>query len=107
MVPEPLPYPGLIVSLTGVLQLLGAVGLFVPKTRSLAGLGLVALLVAMFPANVVAALADGRRGRSRYGSPARSASWRFRGRRPDPTGSSRGAGGEARRNPEHELGSGP
>jgi uncharacterized membrane protein len=44
-----------LVYLTGVLEVLGAVGLLVPATRSFAGLGLVLLLVAMFPANVNAA----------------------------------------------------
>lgn len=34
---------------------MGAVGLLIPVTRSFAGLGLVLLLVAMFPANVNAA----------------------------------------------------
>lgn len=37
--------------LTGVLEVLGAVGLLVPATRSVAGLGLALLPVAMFPAN--------------------------------------------------------
>jgi uncharacterized membrane protein len=55
MVPSVFPRPGLLVSATGVLEVLGAVGLLVPATRSLAGIGLVLLLVAMFPANVAAA----------------------------------------------------
>jgi len=37
------------------LEVLGAVGLLVPATRSFAGIGLILLLVAMFPANVAAA----------------------------------------------------
>ena len=55
MVPSVFPRPELLVSATGVLEVLGAVGLMVPATRSLAGIGLVLLLVAMFPANVAAA----------------------------------------------------
>jgi uncharacterized membrane protein len=55
MVPSVFPRPELLVSVTGVLEVLGAVGLLVPATRSLAGIGLVLLLVAMFPANVAAA----------------------------------------------------
>jgi uncharacterized membrane protein len=53
MVPEAFPNPRLLVHLTGVLEILGAVGLLIPATRGLAGL--VALLVAMFPANISAA----------------------------------------------------
>ena len=42
-------------SLTEVLEALGALGLLIPATRGIAGLRLVLLLVAMFPANVSAA----------------------------------------------------
>jgi uncharacterized membrane protein len=55
MVPSVFPRPELLVSVTGVLEVLGAVGLLVPATRNLAGIGFVLLLVAMFPANVAAA----------------------------------------------------
>ena len=55
MVPKAFPRPALLVSLTGILQGLGAVGLLIPATRGLAGLCLVLLLVAMLPANVSAA----------------------------------------------------
>ncbi len=55
MVPAALPRPELLVSVTGVLEVLGAIGLLVPATRSVAGMGLILLLVAMFPANVAAA----------------------------------------------------
>jgi uncharacterized membrane protein len=55
MVPKALPNPRFLVHLTGVLEVLGAVGLLVPATRELAGLDLALLMVAMFPANVNAA----------------------------------------------------
>jgi len=55
MVPKAFPNPRFLVYLTGVLEVLGAIGLLVPATITLAGLGLVLLLVAMFPANVNAA----------------------------------------------------
>src|SRR5215208_6687374 len=55
MVPKAFPNPGLLVYFTGVLEVLGAIGVLIPATRTLAGLGLVLLLVAMFPANVNAA----------------------------------------------------
>src|ERR1700742_1841830 len=55
IVPPRLPAPGLLVSFTGVLELLGAVGLLVPATRIAAAVGLLLLMVAMFPANIYAA----------------------------------------------------
>jgi len=55
MVPARLPAPALLVTVTGVLELLGAIGLLVPQTLPLATYSLIALLVAMFPANVHAA----------------------------------------------------
>lgn len=57
MVPPALPAPELLVTVTGVLELAGAVGLLLPRTVPWAAGGLTALLVAMFPANVYAALA--------------------------------------------------
>ncbi|MFG3440991.1 hypothetical protein ACGF0J_27385 [Nonomuraea sp. NPDC047897] len=58
MVPPFVPFPGVMVYLTGVFELLGAVGLVVAGTRRLAALALVALFVMLLPANVYAALAD-------------------------------------------------
>jgi uncharacterized membrane protein len=55
MVPPALPHPGLLVTVTGVLELAGAVGLLVPATARLAAAGLALLMVLMFPANVSAA----------------------------------------------------
>ena len=55
IVPPRLPAPGLLVSVTGVLELLGAVGLLIPATRIAAGVCLLLLMVAMFPANIYAA----------------------------------------------------
>jgi uncharacterized membrane protein len=55
MVPASLPAPALLVTATGVLELIGAIGLLVPQALPAAAYGLIALLVAMFPANVHAA----------------------------------------------------
>lgn len=55
IVPPRLPAPGLLVSLTGVLELLGAVGLLVPATRVAAAVCLLLLMLAMYPANIYAA----------------------------------------------------
>ncbi|WP_017591689.1 DoxX family protein [Nocardiopsis potens] len=56
MVPPALPAPGLLVTVTGVLELAGAAALLSRRTAPWAAVGLSALLVAMFPANVHAAL---------------------------------------------------
>jgi uncharacterized membrane protein len=56
MMPEPLPDGLWIIYLTGALEIAGAIGLLVARTRRLAGVCLVLLLVAQFPANVNAAL---------------------------------------------------
>jgi uncharacterized membrane protein len=41
-----------VVQVSGVAEIAGGVGLFVPATRRLSGLGLIALLAAVFPANL-------------------------------------------------------
>jgi uncharacterized membrane protein len=55
IVPPQLPAPGLLVTITGVLELLGAAGLLYPSTRIAAAACLFLLMLAMFPANVYAA----------------------------------------------------
>jgi uncharacterized membrane protein len=66
MVPTVFPRPMLLIYLTGVLEFVGAAGLLLPQFRSLAGICLIALLIAMFPANVNAAL----KGTTLAGKPA-------------------------------------
>jgi uncharacterized membrane protein len=56
MVPPFLPAPGLLVTVTGVLELVGAAALLWSRTAGWSALGLTAMLVAMFPANVHRAL---------------------------------------------------
>lgn len=56
MVPPALPAPEVLVTITGVLELAGAIGLLWKRTAAWAAGGLSVLLVAMFPANVYAAL---------------------------------------------------
>ena len=55
MVPPGFPNPGLLVTLTGVAEILGAVGLLVPSAAPWAASGLAVLLLGVFPANVYAA----------------------------------------------------
>jgi uncharacterized membrane protein len=55
MVPPAFPRPDLLVTLTGLAEIAGAIGmLWTPVTRA-ASLGLAILLLAIFPANVYAA----------------------------------------------------
>ncbi|MFE2995410.1 DoxX family protein [Nocardia sp. NPDC059246] len=58
MVPPRLPNPAGLVTLTGVLELAGAIGLLIPWAAPLAAVCLVVMLVFLFPANVRAARAD-------------------------------------------------
>ncbi|MFQ6395788.1 DoxX family protein [Nocardia sp. KC 131] len=55
MVPPRLPNPTALVALTGVLEIAGAIGLLIPPFAKLAAVGLLLLLIVMFPANVRAA----------------------------------------------------
>jgi uncharacterized membrane protein len=54
IVPPRLPAPGLLVTITGVLELAGAVGLLYPPTRVAAAVCLFVLMLVMFPANIYA-----------------------------------------------------
>jgi len=56
MVPQPFTYPRQIVLITGILEILGAIGLLIPFTRTVAGICLAVLFVALLPANINAAL---------------------------------------------------
>lgn len=62
IVPPFLPFPLALVYLTGIAEILGGLGVLAPSLRTWAGLGLIALLVAVFPANVYMALAPERAG---------------------------------------------
>lgn len=55
MLPPWVPWPKTTVFLTGILEILGAIGLIVPETRRLAATCLIIFLVAVFPANIHAA----------------------------------------------------
>jgi len=52
MMPATLPAPATLVYVSGVAEILGGLGLIVPATRRLAAWGLIALLIAIFPANL-------------------------------------------------------
>jgi uncharacterized membrane protein len=55
MVPDGLPAPGVLVTLTGFAELAGAIGLVIPRVAPLAATALAVFLIAVFPANVHAA----------------------------------------------------
>ena len=49
----------LVVDVSGVAEVLGGIGVLIPSTRRSSGLGLVALLAAVFPANLYMAREPG------------------------------------------------
>lgn len=57
MVPPFVPYPELMVTFTGICEILGAIGLLIPRTRRVAAIALILLLLALLPANIYAAQA--------------------------------------------------
>ncbi len=52
IVPRWLPAARTLVFVSGVFEILGGLGLLLPQTRSAAAWGLIALFIAVFPANV-------------------------------------------------------
>jgi len=56
IVPPYLPAAYELVYISGVFEILGGIGVLVPATRRFAGYGLLALLVAVYPANIHMAL---------------------------------------------------
>lgn len=57
MVPPGVPNPEFMVTFTGICEILGAVGLLVPRTRRIAAMALIVFLLAVLPANIHAAQA--------------------------------------------------
>ena len=52
IVPKYLPAPLALVYISGFFEILGGVGLLIPATRVYAAWGLIALYIAVFPANI-------------------------------------------------------
>ncbi|HET6416163.1 MAG TPA: DoxX family protein [Polyangiales bacterium] len=52
IVPKYLPAPLALVYISGFFEILGGLGLLIPSTRSWAAWGLIALYIAVFPANI-------------------------------------------------------
>ncbi len=76
MMPPFIPAPEEMVALSGAAELAGALGLMIPATRRLAGIGLIVLLIAVFPANIYVAMT----GKSVAGLP--DARWYYWARLP-------------------------
>lgn len=55
MIPPPLPNPPLIVRLTGLCEIIGAVGLVIPATQRIAALCIIAFFLVVLPANIYGA----------------------------------------------------
>ncbi len=56
MLPPSVPYRVELIHLTGVLELMGAAGVWVPRLRRLTGICLILMLIAILPANVYSAV---------------------------------------------------
>ena len=56
MMPAWLPWPTALVAISGAAEIIGGVGLVVTRVQRVAAWGLIALLVAVFPANVNVAI---------------------------------------------------
>jgi uncharacterized membrane protein len=56
IVPPQLGHAGVLVAISGLAEIAGGVGLMVPRTRRAAGIGLIVLLVAVWPANIYMAV---------------------------------------------------
>ncbi|MEA3174819.1 MAG: hypothetical protein QOF42_2230 [Gammaproteobacteria bacterium] len=52
IMPSYIPYPREMVLISGAFELLGAIGISIPRTRRAAGVGLLLLTIAVTPANV-------------------------------------------------------
>jgi uncharacterized membrane protein len=62
MMPPFLPAPLFLIYLSGAFEILGGIGLIIFASRELAAIGLIVLLLAVFPANIYVALENVRLG---------------------------------------------
>jgi uncharacterized membrane protein len=58
IIPPGLPAPDVLVWVSGAIEVALGVALLIPRTRRAAGFGLVALYIAVFPANIYMAVAN-------------------------------------------------
>jgi uncharacterized membrane protein len=62
IVPPMFPSPAKLVAISGIFEVIGGVGLLFRRLRQIAGWGLIALLIAVFPANIYMAVDPQRSG---------------------------------------------
>ena len=58
LMPRDVPMPFLVIALTGMAEVAGALGLFVPRVRALAGVMLAIYAVCVYPVNINHAVRD-------------------------------------------------
>lgn len=56
--PAWVPFPDAVIFWTGIAEIMGAIGLFIPKLRKAAGIGLALYALCVFPANIHHAIND-------------------------------------------------
>ena len=56
IIPPAFPSPKMLVAISGACEIAGGIGLLIPILRKSAGWGLIALLIAVFPANLYMAI---------------------------------------------------
>ncbi len=56
MLPPSVPYRLPLICVTGVLELLGAIGVWIPRLTKLTGVSLILMLLAILPANIYSAI---------------------------------------------------
>jgi uncharacterized membrane protein len=56
IIPPQLGNAPMLVAISGIAEIAGGLGLLIPKTRRVAGIGLIALLIAVWPANIYMAV---------------------------------------------------
>jgi uncharacterized membrane protein len=62
IIPPSLPHPEVLVAVSGLCEIAGGIGVLIPRVRKAAGIGLIMLLIAVFPSNVYMALHPERFG---------------------------------------------
>ena len=67
MLPPSVPYRVGLIYLTGVFELLGAVGVWIPKLMRITGICLILMMLAVLPANIYSALNHVQFGGHEYG----------------------------------------
>ncbi|MBC8107512.1 MAG: DoxX family membrane protein [Anaerolineae bacterium] len=57
IIPPMFPAPAALVIISGIAEIAGGIGILIPRLRRIAGWGLIALLIAVYPANIYMAVA--------------------------------------------------